>query len=1503
MKKLLFSLLFAALVFSLKAADIKGVFTRSAADAGTVAPQGRNNCEITVKDKNGTVTAVLPVKFTAHAQHILLFVLRGSRTDCDVKVVPEIVVKQRDGVNSFRAGAISVKGIETRIAKLEISTAFGLGDAFYNIQEIRFHVSGKSNSKAVISGIRCGSRDDLSGSGSGIRVYSAYKAPAKRVIPGLAPVKVYFELDNNDLNQHIRNWKANEFVPDPNFSGGFRQLLLENADGIVELAAAPEDADAIVISTAREQDLSRLIKLAKAGKPTLIYGPVVNSSLNEIAPISAREIKISGLADRRPLVKAADHPAFGKEPLLDADYGIYFDTTLVRGKALLKYSGGKVAAAADKNVIQFIPGLGTHVQKPGPVFYDTTLLRTLCAGRPDALAALERREANIKLEREHKRVSLVRSILGSSADTSGWDIGMSEKNVGRFGWLISEGLLIGDIGRDLAVNNANQSYRFTTFGTSRVTPAVWKHKVLSGNVKFSRSTPENTDPVEAWGGLGTVEYSTTFHVPSGWENEQLYFHVDKGIDDTDEAFVNGVKIGATTKDHPSYWMVPRKYPIPRSILKSGENTLTVRVTNLREYSRFLSRPYIARKAGGKKTQGKLTVMRADWTGKHYKIENDAVPQELWFSLLSPFTLHKFEQDKVALTLEEKSVQFAAVPLKSGIRIIDLRRAAALYDLKRDGELAEPWILLFRKSWEIARPLALVFSSNPGRIDVSRNGEFISALNLYAAGKSLDHIACGWPFGVKPVNAKKWDKTLPGSAVEQIRKMLPFALNYPVGLDEIYQVDKKSGKINIVNRFRYMDVSGKWKNAAKKYSFIPPLAGFMLKRKSYVTTDGKLTDFACNTDYGPLMGKPGSDTVQYTLPLPPETDFVPVDVKADETLHKSLDSFVENGLRWSRGGRVPCEEFTFAWPEGKKRNPNIDTMSFYTWNYGFSTSFQGCFFLSPEVQKKLCDRLRRRYNMPLEFYQYKCALHHRLEPFSGLVYPILFNHNHNNSTNYAPGIGSSVIFGDANEGCTMIAWIGDVQANMFRRKGVVKGAWNFIRYAMRYETVIDDYAFHASTCREFGQGAFIDMLNGEYAAFISFARLARVNGDTATENDALYRAAKRGIPTIARTFYLDYIAENMPHIDLTGAAICTGFSEDRQNIMRLPSRSHNFCCANEMFDFAQGFPGTLINLYERYALNEIRSYVNDKALQVFRKHDIMTAGYLPPMFIYADRSVPVNELFENTLRRSGKMKNDWPGMRMSFQMGIKLWREYGMISIADFEDVNITKAEFTPYNSRLEVIAQAGKSGKLSIKSPTRVLSVKHNGRAVKFRQSGGLLPLPVVNGNNCYEITFGKIAVPAKRSTAKVKKAAPAAVSGKVIWKEDFSGSAERKYDVGKAAEFVTLPDGKALKVTDKLACIWINVPENETILFSAKIKQENVQRIEPRKHWTGGRFASYMKVKNGRRNARIPLGTRDWQEYTFKVDIPAGVKRIMIQMGLKDATGVMYFKDIKAEVLNNNKG
>lgn len=52
------------------------------------------------------------------------------------------------------------------------------------------------------------------------------------------------------------------------------------------------------------------------------------------------------------------------------------------------------------------------------------------------------------------------------------------------------------------------------------------------------------------------------------------YHFEMGIvDDTDVVFINGKKIGATSYD----FMNPRKYPIPKSVLKKGKNTIAIRI--------------------------------------------------------------------------------------------------------------------------------------------------------------------------------------------------------------------------------------------------------------------------------------------------------------------------------------------------------------------------------------------------------------------------------------------------------------------------------------------------------------------------------------------------------------------------------------------------------------------------------------------------------------------------------------------------------------------------------------------------------------------------------------------------------------------------------------------------------------------------------------------------------------------------------------------------------------
>ncbi len=79
---------------------------------------------------------------------------------------------------------------------------------------------------------------------------------------------------------------------------------------------------------------------------------------------------------------------------------------------------------------------------------------------------------------------------------------------------------------------------------------------------------------------GDVWYRVHFKVPEQLRTMPLEFYAG-AIDDTDEVFLNGEKIGETTTNTPRWWITPRHYPLPAHLLqKDGrENILAVRIND------------------------------------------------------------------------------------------------------------------------------------------------------------------------------------------------------------------------------------------------------------------------------------------------------------------------------------------------------------------------------------------------------------------------------------------------------------------------------------------------------------------------------------------------------------------------------------------------------------------------------------------------------------------------------------------------------------------------------------------------------------------------------------------------------------------------------------------------------------------------------------------------------------------------------------------------------------
>jgi len=75
---------------------------------------------------------------------------------------------------------------------------------------------------------------------------------------------------------------------------------------------------------------------------------------------------------------------------------------------------------------------------------------------------------------------------------------------------------------------------------------------------------------------GAVWFRKELELPVSWAGKDLVLNLPP-IDDLDTTYLNGTKIGATGRDTPNSYMVPRKYVVPGSLVRAGRNVIAVRV--------------------------------------------------------------------------------------------------------------------------------------------------------------------------------------------------------------------------------------------------------------------------------------------------------------------------------------------------------------------------------------------------------------------------------------------------------------------------------------------------------------------------------------------------------------------------------------------------------------------------------------------------------------------------------------------------------------------------------------------------------------------------------------------------------------------------------------------------------------------------------------------------------------------------------------------------------------
>lgn len=130
------------------------------------------------------------------------------------------------------------------------------------------------------------------------------------------------------------------------------------------------------------------------------------------------------------------------------------------------------------------------------------------------------------------------------------------------------------------------------------------------------------------------------------------------------------------------------------------------------------------------------------------------------------------------------------------------------------------------------------------------------------------------------------------------------------------------------------------------------------------------------------------------------------------------------------------------------------------------------------------------------------------------------------------------------------------------------------------------------------------------------------------------------------------------------------------------------------------------------------------------------------------------------------------------------------------------------------------------------------------------------------------------------------------------------------AAAMTFLPDGgpenaSAVKITatDAAKPVMASLPvaidkvRGKTVILSAKVKGENISK--PEKPYLGIKMMLVITGADGKMNypdtARI-TGNFDWRELKTVATIPPDAKSVMIQIGLQNSTGSVYFSDLDLE-------
>lgn len=109
---------------------------------------------------------------------------------------------------------------------------------------------------------------------------------------------------------------------------------------------------------------------------------------------------------------------------------------------------------------------------------------------------------------------------------------------------------------------------------------------------------------------GSVWYRRTVEIPEALAGQAAVIELG-AIDDQDECWINGTRVGVSLRD--GLWNVPRRYKLPAGLLKAGNNSLVVRVLDTGGEGGFSGKPEQMRLRVGSNGNPQIIALAGAWT--------------------------------------------------------------------------------------------------------------------------------------------------------------------------------------------------------------------------------------------------------------------------------------------------------------------------------------------------------------------------------------------------------------------------------------------------------------------------------------------------------------------------------------------------------------------------------------------------------------------------------------------------------------------------------------------------------------------------------------------------------------------------------------------------------------------------------------------------------------------------------------------------------------------------